>query len=410
MSEDPYSATKSGRLADRLRRMTESGVLDADSARKVTPPEVTPRRRQSPDRLPAEKTPPHGWKAMSENVWIRRSVLPSTCPPHLPPSPLIPKGGIIDDFIFFDIETTGLSGGAGTLAFLLGLGSTNGETLTVEQFFLLDYPGEPEFLDIVLSRMRPGKIFVSYNGKAFDTQILRSRCILNGRQLTVARQLDLLYCARRLYRETLPSCRLASLEEHVLGVQRESDIPGALIPDIYFDFLATGRISELERVFAHHLQDIASLERLLGHLARVLDDPSVDGYADRCRLGRWHVNSGFSKGFDLLQRAFEEGDSEAGYHLAMYLKRNGEIERAAEIWRVLYNGQADLRAAFELSKYAEHKVRDFDLAERLSLAIIETLGTSTAVKPPETLEALQYRLQRIRRKKTGVQSSAELST
>jgi hypothetical protein len=406
---------KAGSLAARLRRMKENGASGTETPRKTAgnaPPaphaSKPPCAKENgasagePTRSkPAGETPPVGWKAISEYAWTRKTDLPAACPRHLHPSPLLPSGGTMSDFIFYDVETTGLSGGAGTLAFLIGLGSCDGEKLTIEQFFLLDYPGEREFLDIVLSRMDPEKTLVSYNGKAFDTQILRTRCILNGRRLMLANQLDLLYCARRLYRDTLPSCRLETVEKQVLGVQREADIPGALIPEVYFDYLATGRTDELERVFSHHLQDIASLERLLAHFTRVLEHPATDAYADRCRLGRWFVEAGFGGGLDLLKRAFEAGDGMAGYHLAKYLKRQGDFERAAEIWQSLYKGKADLQAAFELSKYAEHKVRDYDSAESLTLAIIEALQASAGLRAPEPIEALRHRLLRIRRKKSG---------
>jgi hypothetical protein len=125
----------------------------------------------------------------------------------------------------------------------------------------------------------------------------------------------------------------------------------------------------------------------------------MDDYADGCRLGRWLVESGFESGFDLLASKFREGDLSAGYHLARYLKRRGDFETASAIWSQMFERGKDIDAAFELAKYAEHKLRDLPLAEFYTLFILEGFGKSVTIKSPESREGIEHRLARIRRKK-----------
>jgi len=361
--------------------------------------EQTPHERElQPHGSPAPVPVPQGWEAVNRYVWKRQTVTAALGPSELPPSPLLPYGGSAENFVFFDVETTGLSGGAGTLVFLIGLGFSDGKKLTIDQYFLRDYPGEAGFLDIVLEGMDPERTYISYNGKAFDTQILKTRCIMHGRSLPILQQLDLLYPARKLYARALASCSLNRIETHVLGIQRERDVPGALVPDIYFDFLKTGKTGDLEQVFAHHLQDIISLEKLLSHTARVLKDPLGDELADRCRLGRWLADAGFQIGYELLSQAFEAGDPGAGSHLAKYFKRSGDFEKAAVIWKRLLERYMDLSSAFELSKYTEHKTRDFSSSEYYARLMLKTVTEAKQVKCPESREAIEHRLRRIQNK------------
>jgi uncharacterized protein len=379
----------SGGLAARLGRMKEHGALKG-RAENGSP--------GGPARLRGEVKIVTGWEAMTEFVWRRRLSVPVSGTGGFAPSPLLPMGGELEDFVFFDIETTGLSGGAGTLAFLVGFGWVKTGSLEVEQFFLRDYPGEGEFLDLINSSMDNGKTFVSYNGKAFDTQILKTRMIMNSRTLPVVAQLDLLYPSRRLWQNALPSCSLGSIEEHVLGLTREDDVPGMLVPDIYFSFLETGETGELERVFAHHFQDIVSLERLLCHITRVVADISIDPGVDRCRLGRWMLDTGFGEGAGVLAEAFAHGDNAAGYHLGKYLKRTRAFGEAAAVWETMLTRDGDLTAAFELAKFAEHKLRDYPLAQGYVSRILEAVNGAGDIRTPEPVDRLEHRIERIRRK------------
>jgi uncharacterized protein YprB with RNaseH-like and TPR domain len=191
--------------------------------------------------------------------------------------------------LFFDLETTGLSGGAGTLAFLAafgrfvrdGRGAGSGLSLRISQYLLLDYPGEGEFLAAALAELekpvpsgRP-PLLVTYNGKSFDSQILKIRCLMNGLRPPEYYHADLLHPCRRLWKRVLPGCSQGEIETAVLGIDRAGDIPGALAPEIWFSFLKTGETGDLLKICDHNLRDISGLAAVFAALARVALDPAA---------------------------------------------------------------------------------------------------------------------------------------
>jgi len=212
--------------------------------------------------------------------------------PGSPPSP--------DQFLFFDLETTGLSGGAGTVAFLAAFGrfvcGTAGTTtqkkirkdytcLEITQFLLLDYPGENDFLNKVLaftSAFGSPFFLTTYNGKAFDTPLLKTRCLMNGLAVPQFLQLDLLHPARRLWKRLLPNCSQATVETGVLGLDRSGDMPGAMAPDIWFNFLRSeedflGKETDTSRALSgicdHNVKDIFGLASLFRTFSQIAADP-----------------------------------------------------------------------------------------------------------------------------------------
>ena len=251
----------------------------------------------------AEGSLPGNWKNAGYKVLCHTLKIPFVMPASLPETlPLLlpdlentalpgtsagrtfgSKGGSLNRFLFFDLETTGLSGGAGTVAFLAGFGRFIGEgksstNLEITQFLLLDYPGESDFLEGVLSIItRPlandeGIFLTTYNGKAFDTQILKTRCLMNGFPLPGFFQLDLLFPARRLWKRILPNCSQATLETYILGLDRTDDMPGSMAPDIWFNFLRSGddfsghkteARNALLKICEHNVKDIFGLASLL---------------------------------------------------------------------------------------------------------------------------------------------------
>lgn len=324
--------------------------------------------------------------------------------------------------LFLDLETTGLSGGTGNSIFLAGLAWPEGGELVGEQFFLADFPGEPEYLELLSERLQPGRVLVTYNGKCFDTQLIRTRFLLNGRLWEPGEQLDLLYWARRLWKRTLGDCSLGSIERNVLGVERGEDVPGWEIPDIYFRYLKTGRPGRLPVVFEHNFHDVRSLARLLALLGRALSGGEMPPRADGASLGRWLLrsrrpggrrpegaaagevagevaaaageaaagrtaaDSGTAaagaevsraaaggagpqgagpadepRGIALLRSAFLAGELAAGRTLSLFLKQTGRWTEALELWRQMA-GRRSLFAAVELAKYYEHRSKDFGAA------------------------------------------------
>jgi uncharacterized protein YprB with RNaseH-like and TPR domain len=180
----------------------------------------------------------------------------------------------IEDFVFFDLETTGLSGGAGTLAFLAAFGKPAGGKLRITQYLLLDYPGENDFLDAVLAEFKNGNsVIVSYNGKCFDSQILKTRCLMNRMRPPEYFHVDLLHPSRRLWKSIINDCSQGSVEARILDIERENDIPGALAPDIWFEFLKTGETERLFGICDHNVFDIAGLSSILAAMIRIASDP-----------------------------------------------------------------------------------------------------------------------------------------
>ena len=224
--------------------------------------------------------------------------LPIPIPGILPPSLsiLAPGGGKLpaESLLFFDLETTGLSTGAGTIAFLAAFGvlESSGPAkqrggkgnygiytrIRITQYLLLDYPGEGEFLEALLEEFRGIRpAVVSYNGKTFDVQILRNRCLLQGLALPFFDHIDLLHSVRRLWKGVLPNCSQATVETELLSLSREGDLPGAFAPEAWFDFLNRGNPGGLLGICEHNSRDILGLGSILACLCRIAGDPLGEG-------------------------------------------------------------------------------------------------------------------------------------
>lgn len=177
--------------------------------------------------------------------------------------------------LFLDTETTGLSGGAGTVAFLVGVGFIENDAFVIEQYLMKDYSDEPDLIDRLANRMERFDCVCTFNGKTFDMPLLEARftmCRMRHRWQQWE-NLDLLHPARRTWKLRLGSCKLSRLEEMILGMERVDDLPGSDVPQRYFDFLKTGDMSLLEDVIRHNRQDIATLATLLVKLCQVYAAP-----------------------------------------------------------------------------------------------------------------------------------------
>ncbi|MBI5051939.1 MAG: ribonuclease H-like domain-containing protein, partial [Chloroflexi bacterium] len=202
----------------------------------------------------------------------------------------------IDDltkFAFFDIETTGLAGGARTLAFLIGVGVIEEDRYILRQYFLRDPSEEAAMLSALESELKDRIGVVTYNGRSFDVPIVESRFVMSRRRFNFRAMpnLDLLPFARRLWRGQYENCSLGTLEKTVLGGERsEDDVPGMLIPQMYVDYLRTGDANEMKRVIYHNAQDILSMTALASHIVDIFADPLTPKRSgDEClRLALWH--------------------------------------------------------------------------------------------------------------------------
>jgi hypothetical protein len=312
--------------------------------------------------------------------------------------------------IFFDIETTGLGIGVGLVAFLVGVGTFEDGEFCLRQYFLRDYGEEQPLLYLLSLQMQHLRWWVSFNGRSFDLPVLQTRFICAGQEMPLAEapHLDLLHPARRLWRQRLGSCRLSSLEANILGLSRESDVPGWLIPDLYFDYLRYGEAGPLRQVFLHNALDILSLVSLAAKANGMLQDPigkQVEHAIDHYSLGRiceaW-------RHFEQAKHEYEQAvherlpaalQQEALYRLSMLHKRAGQIEKAVPIWQALCEtGLVD--AYVELAKHFEHRRKDYLAAAKLvgEALALQDLPHSGQCSP----QALQARLARLRRKLGGL--------
>jgi uncharacterized protein YprB with RNaseH-like and TPR domain len=288
------------KLRDRLRLIKTTGKK----------PEPKPEAESNPPPpAPSAKNEPavfSGWRPEGEFVQSRTVILDTSGPTPplgmttIPAGPhpaveglcaLVPDVGRFLDaeeapetsrITFFDLETTGLSGGAGTMAFLAAFGQitqgippANKAALTVTQYLLLDHAGEPLFLQKCLEHL--SGLVVTYNGKSFDSQIIKSRCIMNALPLPFYHHADLVHPTRYLWRGKLPSCRQRDIEERVLGMDRGDDLPGSFAPDAWFRFLKSGETNNLLKTCAHNAADIAGLAAIWAMFADLAASPLSAG-------------------------------------------------------------------------------------------------------------------------------------
>lgn len=197
--------------------------------------------------------------------------------PALTPMPVFqtrfrPQGQFATrDLLYFDTETTGLNGGTGTRAFMIGCADWHEGMLRVRQLLCTRLAAEPVMLSEFLRWLAPNTVLVSYNGRSFDVPLLKSRLRLAQLpdRLTELTHLDLVYPVRRLYRGRWANCRLGTIENHVLRFVREDDLPGSEAPQAWLNFLRFGASAALVRVIDHNTQDLHSLHGLLWHLIRI---------------------------------------------------------------------------------------------------------------------------------------------
>jgi len=181
--------------------------------------------------------------------------------------------------LYLDIEATGLSHGAGTLAFLIGMSFWKDDGLWLEQIFVDSPSNEMACLSAFLKRLDAFPYLVSFNGKSYDLSVLQTRLVLNRllseeqSNIKLRPHLDLLHTARQAYRDVFENTRLQTLEREVLKLDpsiRADDVPGSLVPALYFHFLQTGLVSPLDGVLKHNHTDTTSLVSLTDHLLELL--------------------------------------------------------------------------------------------------------------------------------------------
>jgi len=329
----------------------------------------------------------------------------------------------LHEVCFLDTETTGLSGGTGTMAFIVGLGFFTEDTFRLQQYFLRDPGDEPSMVEALVNGLPAFEAIVSFNGRAFDVPIIENRFIL-ARAIPRLRDkvhVDLLHPARRLWRYALPSCALTALERDVLGVQREqADVPSGVIPFLYRNYLRTGDARDMERVLYHNKVDILSMVTLGARLCRAYEDPWCGAArADRRQLtaaeyyalGRWYddearvadAERAYRRALDLTSDLGSDLRNRALRELAYLLKRDDRRDDAVGFWQQLALESSEdttgVLAHVELAKYFEWHIEDLERAiawTRAALAQVEDWRASLG--RDGTLDDLCHRLSRLERK------------
>jgi hypothetical protein len=276
---------------------------------------------------------------------------------------------------FLDTETTGLAGGTGTYAFLIGVGSIEPAGFRLRQFFMRDYGEEASLLRRLSEYLAQFDVLITYNGKTYDQPLLETRFRMSRARHPFERlaHLDLLHGARRLWKLRLESCRLVELENRILGVEREGDLPGEMIPYYYFEYLRNQQAFRLVPIFHHNAIDILSLACLTAIVPFAFRAPEQTAFrhgADVIGLARWVLQAGrHDEALRLLRRAVDLGLPDdllfrTLWDIAALEKRLGRPDAALALFTELATARNAyrVRALRQLAIHYERRERNYVMA------------------------------------------------
>ena len=330
-----------------------------------------------------------------------------------------------EGWCFFDTETTGLSGGVGNQVFLMAMAWRTNAGLIVRQYLLADPALEQPFLEAIIEDLESSSALVSYNGKSFDSPVLSGRMLMSRRSPVCLSKphLDLLHLARRIFRARLGSCTLQNVESRVLGRDRAEDIPGYLIPEMYFAYLRSRDPELLRAVLAHNRQDVISLSLLLDHVLGLIRCSERAHPLDRFGVARLLESGGeVPAALVLYERLWAESDGgwdgevwpgswtpvELGYvlglRLAVALRRAGRLDHAEAVVEATWNRYPrPWEAGIMLAKILEHGRKDRAAALEVVSAALDALQGSSPRSRAEDrcLEDLRKRRLRLERRHTA---------
>ncbi|MBZ5728123.1 MAG: ribonuclease H-like domain-containing protein [Acidobacteriia bacterium] len=378
-----------------------------------------PVRREAGSRIFVEELltgevvrTPHGEHFETEKVWERHRRHGSVDISDLAELPEDLLSQLSDGAIarsqpakwaFLDTETTGLAGGTGTCAFLVGVGSIDAAGFRLRQFFMRDYGEEASLLWRLSEHLAQFDVLITYNGKAFDQPLLETRFRMARARHPFDRMehLDLLFGARRLWKLRLESCRLMDLENQILGVEREGDLPGEMIPYCYFEFLRTKLAFRLVPIFHHNAIDILSLACLTAIVPYPFRSPdacppalALRHGADLIGLARWLERAGRTEeALRLYRRAVEMGLPDpllfkTLWDSALLERRLGRAAAALAAITELAGSRNPYRArAFEeLAKHYEHGERNYAMALEMTRGALEIADTPAVRRREQRLK------------------------
>lgn len=281
------------------------------------------------------------------------------------------------DAVFLDCETTGLSGGSGTLAFLLGLVQVAPQGLWVRQWLLTRFQAEAALLAEASRALAGAKTVVTYNGKTFDGPLLASRYRLArlADPLSTLAHVDLLHPTRRAFSNRWPDCRLQTVETKLLGFFRSDDLPSAWVPQVWFDWMRRGASEQLPRVLQHNRWDLLSLVALASALRRCYEDPLANGASILATL---HQRRDHHRAYRYLLANRAQLDPDALLELARLARRQDHWLLAVSIWQQLA-AEHFPEAIEHLAKYYEHREPNLPLALRFTRALAAIAPNSREV-------------------------------
>ena len=310
--------------------------------------------------------------------------------------------------LFLDTETTGLTGGAGTFAFMIGLGYYIERSFVIEQYFLLDPIYESEMLTILAEFCRTFTTVVTFNGKSYDMNLLKRRYIIQSIESPFENvgQIDLLHLSRRLWKNVLPDCSLQQIEKSVLKEFREemTDIPGSRIPQEYFEYLRFGNTTNMPSIFYHNRIDIRSMFELLYMISYLLDhsdliDEKYNGLIDRIAQAKLFEDCGDTPQSMIIYRhilSVNPNHKTAIMNLSFLHKQMGQYSDAKVLWKKAANS-GDIIACIELAKMEEHRQKNFISAMKWSKKAINCLDNKS-IQFIKQYDEIIYRMRRLKRK------------
>ena len=305
---------------------------------------------------------------------------------------------------FLDTETTGLAGGTGTYAFLIGVGSIEPAGFRLRQFFMRDYGEEASLLWRLAEHLSQFDVLITYNGKAYDQPLLETRFRMARAQGAPPHpfdrlpHLDLLFGARRLWKLRLESCRLVDLENRILGVERQGDLPGEMIPYCYFEYLRTQHAFRLVPIFHHNAIDILSLACLTAIVPFAFRSPDGKAFrhgADLIGLARWLLQAErYEEALRLFRSAVERGLPDhllfrTLWDTAALEKRLGREDAALALITELAGTRNPfrVRALEHLAKHYEHRERNYAMALEMTRTALSVEDSPQIRRREERLKA-----------------------
>ena len=344
----------------------------------------------------------HGIVQFSENFSVD---------PLLDLSCNIPKKDIhLGDIIFLDIETTSLSIGAGSFAFLIGLCYFSPKGITTNLLFIEKPNDESALLALLDDKLSQFSIISTYNGKSFDIPLLKNRYIMHRLQFTALSKhhLDLLYFTRNIWKMRLKTCKLSEIEREILKFTRsDNEIPGWLVPQIYFDYLDQKSPALLEGVFYHNRMDVISLAALFQYINQLItNNGNINGVEgadlvsiariyqrqDKLELSSSYYQIGIKKGFGT-----NKNSAYIHRNFGLVNKKQEKWDEAVYQWK-LASELKDYISCIELAMYFEHKEKSFYQALEWTYRAMEIINQEHIKCAKDKITKMEYRKQRLIRK------------